>query len=129
MKTLRLQEVKFLPNTLSPGILYVSTEFEVAGHLCPCGCNEKVITPLGDIGWQYYKRNGKASLYPSLGNWELPCRSHYWIIDGQIEWSGLWTSEEIQKGREDEKKAVEKYFKNRNGLFKKFFRDMLNIFS
>lgn len=106
-------------------------QFQVAGHLCPCGCNEKVITPLGDIGWQYYKRKGKASLYPSLGNWELTCRSHYWIINARVEWSGLWTSEEVQQARESEKKALEKYFRKRSkrSLSQKLFRDMLNIFS
>jgi hypothetical protein len=134
MNELVLKESKFLPATLTPGILYVSHEFEVAGHLCPCGCGEKVITPLGDIGWQFYKTDGKPSLFPSLGNWELPCRSHYWIIRGKVEWSGLWTTEQIPMGRDAETKGLEQYFSKRDRkrnkkTFKKIFLDFLNIFS
>jgi uncharacterized protein DUF6527 len=42
-----LERVKYLPRELAPVILYVSEEFGVAGHLCACGCGNKVVTPLG----------------------------------------------------------------------------------
>ena len=47
MNTIKLERVQYMPKQLSPGILYVSEKYSVAGHLCACGCGNKVITPLG----------------------------------------------------------------------------------
>ena len=30
----------------------------------------------------------RALLYPSIGNWQFPCRSHYWIRRNRIIWAG-----------------------------------------
>jgi hypothetical protein len=90
--------------------LYLSEEYNVAGHLCPCGCGNKVITPLGSTEWSYVIRNNKITLYPSLGNWQLPCRSHYWIRNGKIEWSYQWTDEQIEKGKRNEEVFRRKHF-------------------
>jgi hypothetical protein len=79
-----LQRVKYLPRDLAPGTLYVSEEFSVAGHLCACGCGNKVITPLAPAEWIFAERAGRPTLHPSIGNWQLPCRSHYVIANGQI---------------------------------------------
>ena len=70
-----LERVKYLPRELLPGTLYVSKEFAVAGHLCACGCGSKVITPLGPAEWTFSERKGRPTLRPSVGNWQLPCRS------------------------------------------------------
>jgi len=128
---IKLVHVQFMPNELEPEILYVSKEYGVAGHLCPCGCNSKIITPLDPTEWKFIEKNNKPTLYPSIGNWQLPCRSHYWIQNGKIEWSYQWTEKEIEDGRrlEDEqrqayynklpkknKKAIKSFF---NRLFKK----------
>ncbi|WP_425284057.1 DUF6527 family protein [Hyphomicrobium facile] len=37
----------------------------------------------------------RVSLYPSIGNWSLPCRSHYWIERGQIRWAGAFNAKQI----------------------------------
>ena len=74
--TIKLLHVEFLPKELELGILYVSREYGVAGHLCPCDCGSKIITPLGPTEWKFSESKGEATLYPSIGNWQLPCRSH-----------------------------------------------------
>jgi hypothetical protein len=94
-----LQRVQYLPRELAPGILYVSDEFAVAGHLCACGCGNKVVTPLGPAEWTFTERNGRPTLHPSIGNWQLPCRSHYVIAEGQIRWGDQWSEAQVFAGR------------------------------
>jgi len=83
---LGLQRVHYMPEQLEPGILYVSDEFDVAIHLCACGCGNKVVTPLGPTGWTFTDAPRGPSLSPSIGNYQIPCRTHYWINDGDVEW-------------------------------------------
>lgn len=109
-----LQRVHYMPKEFEAGILYVSEEFEVAGHLCPCGCGNKIITPLGPTDWEFVEEDGKATLDPSIGNWQIPCRSHYWITDGEIDWSYQWTDKQIKEGRRAEEKRNRTYFDKRN---------------
>lgn len=109
-KMLKLFHVEYLPKELEPGIFYVSKEFKVAGHLCPCGCGNKIITPLGRMEWKFSENNGEATLYPSIGNWQLPCRSHYWIRKGKIKWSYSWSDERIEKGRKAEEEKRKQYY-------------------
>ena len=99
-----------MPNELSQGILYVSREYAVAGHLCACGCGAKVMTPLGPVEWTYSERSGRATLYPSIGNWQLPCRSHYFITDGQIRFAGQWSDGQIAVGRHAEEQRRQEYY-------------------
>jgi len=107
---IKLLEVNYLPTELEPGILYVSKKYGVAGHLCPCGCGNKIILPLGSTEWHLTIRKGKPTLYPSLGNWQLSCKSHYWIINGEIEWSYQWSEEQIKIGWESEDLRRKFYF-------------------
>ena len=104
MKTIVLQRVKFLPRELAPGILYVSEGYAVAGHLCACGCGNKVIVPLGPAEWTFTERGGLPTLSPSIGSWQLPCRSHYVIAAGRIEWAGKWSDAAILAGRQAEER-------------------------
>lgn len=100
IKKFLVQKVKSMPLILNEGILYVSLVNEVVGHQCPCGCGNKVLIRIGKAGWDYFEYNGKVTLYPSLGNWELPCRSHYWIIKNKIKLARDWTEEEIKDGKQ-----------------------------
>lgn len=111
---LRLQRVHKMPQILEAGILYVSEEYEIAMHLCPCGCGSKVSTPLGPTDWTF--RNGRRgpSLYPSVGNWQKPCQSHYWIRNGEIIWAPKWTQEQILEGRRIEQERSATYFAERD---------------
>lgn len=74
------QFVHFVPKEPEAGVLYVSIEYTVAVHLCCCGCGEKIVTPIDPGGWKLTFDGETVSLRPSIGNWQLPCRSHY-VID------------------------------------------------
>lgn len=130
MTTLQLMHVEFLPSDLEEGILYVSKKYCVAGHLCPCGCRSKIITLLGRNEWKYTEKKGLPTLYPSIGNWQLPCRSHYWIVNGTVDWSNMWSQEKIDAGaklevtkRNDYYERLEK--KQKNISFLSSFRKCL----
>lgn len=79
-----------VPAVLEQGVLYVSEKFETAIHLCACGwCGGKTVTPFrdSDRGWQYTRTaDDKVTLHPSIGNFQMPCKSHYWVQDNQIKW-------------------------------------------
>lgn len=92
MKTLKKVEIEpvyvhYMPHAIEmeQGKLYISKEFEIAIHLCLCGCGEQTVTPIykeiaGEKGWELIEHdNGKISLTPSIGNFQFPCKSHYII--------------------------------------------------
>jgi hypothetical protein len=131
--TLKLLKVQHLPRKLKEGILYVSEEFQTAGHICPCGCGSKVITPLGEREWTFRENNGRPSLQPSVGNWQLPCRSHYWITSGKIRWSSQWSDEEISDLYVKEAQERNKYYDNlhpkeRQSLKQRIIKWLKNVF-
>lgn len=99
-----------MPTQLESGVLYVSEEFETAAHQCACGCGSKVRTPLAETEWQFVDHPQGPSLYPSIGNWQRPCKAHYWIDHGKIEWSTQWTAEQIAIGRAAEEQRRESYY-------------------
>ena len=101
------QLVEFIPEELDDGVLYISLEYASASHLCACGCGRKVVTPLSPTDWQIGFNGEAIAVYPSIGNWSFPCRSHYWIHYGWVEWAPQWTDEEIQLGR-----ALDRYRKD-----------------
>lgn len=113
METIKLLKVYYLPKQLEEGVLYVSKEFGVAGHLCACGCKNRIITPIGPTEWSFKEAHNKPSLYPSIGNWQLPCKSHYWITNGSIDWSYEWSEEQIFAGNKAEEEKRKLYY---NGL-------------
>jgi hypothetical protein len=51
------------------------------------------------------------SLYPSVGNWQEPCQSHYWIERGKVKWAAKWTSGQIEAGRRKEQERRVEYYK------------------
>jgi Family of unknown function (DUF6527) len=111
---LSLVMVDDMPNEISSGILYVSEEYEIACHRCVCGCDNLVYTPLGPTEWRFYNEGGKASLKPSIGNWALPCRSHYWISAGRVLWASNWSNEQVRSGREAEVRLRDQYYEQKS---------------
>jgi hypothetical protein len=130
INTILLHRVHYMPKQLEPGILYVSDEFETAAHLCACGCGNKVVTPLGPTEWSLAVRKDKPSLSPSIGNWQIPCRSHYWIKHGSIKWSYQWTEKKILSGRKNEEKRRKAYYSSlkRKKSNQSFFMRLVNCF-
>jgi len=91
--------VEVIPETLEEGTLYVSIRFATALHKCFCGCGSEIVTPLSHTDWRLVFDGKTVSLDPSIGNWNLACRSHYWIRKDRVVWARLWSREEIKEGR------------------------------
>lgn len=101
-KTMCLELVELMPAKLEPGVLYVSRKYQTAAHLCACGCGEKIRTQLGPRGWRLTNQIVGPSLYPSVGNWQKPCRSHYFIKGGRIVWAAPMSEADVLRGRKEE---------------------------
>lgn len=108
---IRLELVEFMPSKLEPGVLYVSGKYRTAAHLCACGCGEKIRTQLGPMGWKFSSQRQGPSLDPSIGNWQKPCRSHYFIKRGLVVWATSLTESEVLYGRQSEMKRRDAYFR------------------
>lgn len=100
---LRTVFVADIPEKLEDGILYVSEECHVALHNCACGCGEEVSTPLVPTEYALRMTGDGASIWPSIGNHDFACRSHYIINHGRIEWSGQMSRAAIEAGREKDR--------------------------
>ncbi len=105
--------VETIPSHLDEGTLYVSVPYRTAVHLCACGCGNRVVTPLRPSRWQLYFDGESVSLSPSVGSWQFPCRSHYWIEKDCIRWARQWTDKEIATGRERDAQDVRGYYEGR----------------
>lgn len=103
-----------IPDEIEEGVLYVSTRFRVIMHSCCCGCKEKVVTPLSPARWKMTYDGNTISLYPSIGNWNSKCQSHYWIQNSEVEWSRKWTDDEIAEGKSFERERRREYYKGVN---------------
>lgn len=108
------QVVDSIPERLQVGTLYVTTDRDVAGHLCACGCGREVITPLSPTDWSITIDQHGATLDPSIGNWAFPCRSHYFIWDGQVVWAGNMSNKAISQGRQKNKARKLSYYRQLN---------------
>lgn len=85
LKSIVIRYTDIIPEKLDNGFLYVSKEYQTAIHLCACGCGEKTVTPLGGPhGWGLMIQGTRATLSHSIGNYQIPCKSHYFIKDGKI---------------------------------------------
>lgn len=128
---IELQRVHYMPKELKVGVLYVSEEYGAAAHLCACGCGAKIRTPLGPTEWSLDETDQGPTLYPSVGNWQQGCQSHYWIREGLIIWSEKWTTEQVAAGRRDEEERRRDFFdalySNRRGALLKFWRWILGL--
>jgi hypothetical protein len=116
--------VTFIPDHLEDGIIYISMEYAVAIHKCCCGCGNEVVTPLSPTDWKLTFDGETISLYPSIGNWNFKCQSHYWIKNNEVEWAPKWTKEEIERGRKIEEQEKIRYYKGKKrrslmGLFRR----------
>ncbi len=113
---LKHEFVEVIPSNLEEGTLYISLAFGTAIHKCCCGCGNEVVTPLSPTDWRLIFDGESVSLHPSIGNWSFPCKSHYWIEDGVVEWAPRWTKQQIEDGRARDRVAKRHYFENREYL-------------
>ena len=68
------------------GVVYVSMAYATAIHKCACGCGQQAVTPLSPEEWSLTYNGEAISLRPSIGNWGMACKSHYWIRDNRVIW-------------------------------------------
>jgi hypothetical protein len=106
-----------MPKQFEPGVLYRSRQYDIAIHLCACGCGVKIRTPLGPTEWSIEDTKNGPTLNPSVGNWQQSCQSHYWIRGGEIKWAEAWTPEQVAAGRRAEQERREEYYANRSRSF------------
>lgn len=112
--TMKPQFVGHFPEKLDGNILYLAMEFATAVHLCACGCGRKVITPFSPTDWKMEFNGETVSLKPSIGNWSFPCRSHYWILNGRVEWAGDMTVDEVKRLRQRDAQFKAHYEESRD---------------
>ena len=105
--------VNEIPRSLDDGVVYVSIAYGTAVHRCCCGCGNEVVTPLTPVDWSVIYDGETISLNPSVGNWSLACRSHYWIERGRVRWAPSWSHEEIAENRERDRAAKLWFFGSR----------------
>jgi Family of unknown function (DUF6527) len=104
------QFVEYMPEQLDDGILYISMNYAVASHKCACGCGREVVTPLSPTDWQLYFDGQAISLQPSIGNWNFPCRAHYYLEEGNVRWAGNMSQHAIERGRIRSRRAKESFY-------------------
>jgi hypothetical protein len=120
-----------MPKQLEPGILYVSEKFGTAAHLCACGCGAKIRTPLGPTEWSVKDTAGGPSVWPSVGNWQQACQSHYVIHNGKIVWHDQWSAQQIAAGRRGEQERRKAYYDKmyaKKGLLERFWAWLKSFF-
>ena len=110
---LRHEFAEYIPDQLDERVLYVSMRFGTVVHRCACGCGEEVVTPLGPAEWRLTYDGRSISLEPSVGNWNFPCRSHYWIDEGRVRWARGFSEDEVALGRQEARERRMNYFETK----------------
>jgi len=112
MKYRRLEHrfMQYIPRLLEPGVLYISIEFATAAHKCCCGCDEHIVTPLTSHDWSLTFDGETVSLWPSIGNWNYACRSHYIIKRNRVVEARPWRDDEITAGRQKDRLAKSEFY-------------------
>ena len=114
MKILKHEFVEYIPESIEDGIIYISIAYKTAVHNCICGCGNKVVTRLSPTNWKLTFDGDSISLYPSIGNWNFACKSHYWITNNIINYARLWSDDEIEYGRKISAEEEEQYLKRKD---------------
>lgn len=106
--------MEFIPDELEAGVLYASIKYRTTTHLCPCGCDNELPLPISKTQWKL-TYNGEVSLDPSVGNWNFPCRSHYFIRNGAVLWAGDISDATIKNGRTHPEEQRKHHYEDRAG--------------
>ncbi|PVY40873.1 DUF6527 family protein [Pontibacter virosus] len=125
MKTVRHEFVEYIPEELEKGVVYISVAYGIVAHSCCCGCGMEVSTPLSPTDWKLTYDGESISLYPSIGNWNFSCKSHYWITNNRIKWAGQWSATKIKEGQQQEKYEKAVYYEKKKAKASKGERELL----
>lgn len=135
MKIIDHKFVEFIPEheDMEDRVIYISLDYDTAVHNCVCGCGQQVVTPLSPTEWKLTYNGESVSLYPSIGNWEFDCKSHYWVREGKVIWDEMWSEQRINSGRTIDRREKMVYYdkeiteRNEKTLFSKV-KSFLNRF-
>lgn len=96
--------VKAIPDleNLKQGNLYISMKYGVVVNYCPCGCGDLSEFTLAPERWWLAYNGETVSLFPSIGNSRLKCRSHYWIESNRVRWCNPMSAAEAAAAQERE---------------------------
>lgn len=100
------QFVESFPTLMEQGVLYISTKYSTAGHICPCGCGREVVTKLSPARYRVIY-DGEVSLKPSVAATGLPCNSHYFITRGEVDWHLKLEAVHAARAQAADRRAVE----------------------
>lgn len=114
-KLFKLQFVDSIPHQLEEDVLYVSIQHNMVSHLCACGCGRRVDTPLDTDEWKLTYDGESISLQPSIGNYDFPCKTHYWIKNN------IAVPVHVSSRKQYQKKKKNKIIKSFEKNFKKLF--------
>lgn len=103
-KKMRHEFVTYIPEELDDGVVYASMQYRVAVHRCPCGCGDRVVTPLDPAQWALTYDGQSVSLAPSIGGGS--CNSHYYITRGRVRWYKPLTERERLVAAERDQAAL-----------------------
>jgi hypothetical protein len=110
IKKYKYEFVRFIPDKIEDGIVYISIEYNAMSHKCACGCGNEVITPIFPSGWSLTYDGKTISINPSIGNFSFPCKSHYFINKSTVVWARKYDKKLIEKARYfDEKQRLAYY--------------------
>jgi len=103
--------VETIPEKIEDNTLYISLEYNVTKHLCPCGCGAEIVASLSTARYHLCYNGETVSLTPSFGNWLHECKSHYFITEDEVVWAKSMSKHRreavIEKDKKDLKKRVE----------------------
>jgi hypothetical protein len=102
--------IHHIPEQIEPGVIYISMDYATAAHSCCCGCGEQVVTPFAPTDWELTFDGETVSLWPSIGNWNFDCRSHYIIRNSRIVGAEPWESGSIERGRSRDRRRKEEFY-------------------
>lgn len=101
--------VDTIPSELEDNTLYISLEYNVTKHLCPCGCGSEIVATLSPSRWQLSYDGETVSLTPSIGNWHHKCKSHYYITENNVVWAYHMSKNKIEAAIQKDQKELEQY--------------------
>ena len=103
-----------LPDYMEAGTLYVSVKHRLTEHYCACGCGAEVSLPLGTSEWKLVYDGDSVSIWPSVGNWRLRCKSHYRIEANKTIWCPRWAEQAIVEGRRQDRNHTLLHIRRKN---------------
>jgi hypothetical protein len=125
---MRHKFVEFIPSKIEQDVLYISIEYDIARHKCACGCGADIVTSLSPARWKLTYDGETVSLSPSIGNWNHPCNSHYFITNDKVIWAGPISKNEMQEVVKNNQLSLKRHYeKDVNGnrffnILKRFFK-------